>query len=83
MAWIEPLSEDQDHSGTLKRVYSGSKSRAGEVAEIIRVMSPRPDLLEPFLLLYQRLMLAPETTLSRAEREWVAVMTSNFNDCHY
>jgi nucleoside-diphosphate-sugar epimerase len=53
-----------------------------EVAEIIQVMSPRPDLLEPFLELYLRVMRGP-SELSRAEREWVAVLTSDFNDCHY
>jgi alkylhydroperoxidase family enzyme len=82
MSWIEHLREDQDASGILERVYAGCRSRAGEVAEIIQVMSPRPDLLEPFLELYLRVMRGP-SELSRAEREWVAVLTSDFNDCHY
>ena len=75
MAWIEKLSEDQDESGTLARVYSASKSRAGEVAQILQVMSPRPDLLEKFIDLYVQLM-QHSSGLSRAEREWVAVLTS-------
>lgn len=82
MSWIEYLREDQDASGILERVYAGCRSRTGEVAEIIQVMSPRPDLLEPFLELYLRVMRGP-SELSRAEREWVAVLTSDFNDCHY
>ncbi|MDE0959269.1 MAG: peroxidase [Planctomycetota bacterium] len=82
MAWIEPLSEEQDESGILKKIYAGSRSRTGEVAQIIQVMSPRPDLLEPFLELYVRLMHGT-SGLTRAEREWVAVLTSQYNDCHY
>ena len=82
MAWIEKLSEDQDESGTLARVYSASKSRSGEVAQILQVMSPRPDLLEKFIDLYVQLM-QHSSGLSRAEREWVAVLTSQHNDCHY
>ena len=56
MARIEKLSEDQDESGTLARVYSASKSRSGEVAQILQVMSPRPDLVEKFIDLYVQLM---------------------------
>ena len=82
MPWIEPLSQEQDESGLLGRIYAGSRSRAGEVAQIIQVMSPRPDLLEPFLELYIRLMQGT-SGLTRAEREWVAVLTSQYNDCHY
>ena len=39
----------------LARVYAASASRAGEVAQILQVMSPRPDLLEKYLftLFYQ------------------------------
>ena len=82
MPWIDKLTEDQDGSGTLARVYSASKSRAGEVAQILQVMSPRPDLLEKFIDFYVQLM-HHSTGLSRAEREWVAVLTSQHNDCHY
>jgi alkylhydroperoxidase family enzyme len=82
LAWIDHLSEDQDDSEILSRVYAASKSRAGDVAQILQVMSPRPDLLEKFLDFYVQLM-HHSSGLSRAEREWVAVLTSQHNDCHY
>ncbi|MGE4620375.1 MAG: peroxidase [Planctomycetota bacterium] len=82
MARIDHVTEDQDDSEILSRVYADSRSRAGDVAQILKVMSPRPDLLEKFLDFYVQLM-HHSSGLSRAEREWVAVLTSQHNDCHY
>jgi len=82
LAWIDHLSKQEDDSGTLERVYASSRSRVGDVAQILQVMSPRPDLLEKFIDFYVQLMHR-SVGLSRAEREWVAVLTSQHNDCHY
>ncbi|HCW45613.1 MAG: carboxymuconolactone decarboxylase family protein [Planctomycetia bacterium] len=82
MSWITELNPNEDDSGILERVYSAASGRVGSVAQILKVMSLRPDLLELFMRFYVSLM-KEGSGLSCAEKEWVAVLTSQVNDCHY
>lgn len=81
MAWIEQVSEDAA-SGRLAEIYAAARQRAGGVANIIRVLSLRPTLLDSFLQFYLDLMQGP-STLSRTERELLATVTSQANQCFY
>ena len=72
--------ERRDRHG--KKIYDSAKGRAGEVAQIIQVMSLRPQPLATFMRFYTQLMMG-ETTLSRAEKELLATVTSAANSCHY
>ncbi|MFQ5654954.1 MAG: peroxidase [Planctomycetota bacterium] len=81
MAWIRQVSDD-DAEGALKSIYKAARERAGSVANIIRVMSLRPGLLNSFMSFYMRLMKSP-STLSHLERELIATVTSEVNGCFY
>lgn len=81
MAWIETIDED-DASGSLRAVYDHVASSRGKVANILKVHSLRPDTLQAHHDLYRELLFA-RTDLSRAERELIAVVVSDANDCAY
>ncbi|HEX9942725.1 MAG TPA: carboxymuconolactone decarboxylase family protein [Thermoanaerobaculia bacterium] len=82
MAWIRTVAPE-DAGGLLKRIYDGAVRRAGKVFNVLRLQSLRPDVLQAGLELYKALMLSPESPLSRAQREMIAVAVSRANDCHY
>ncbi|MEM7264145.1 MAG: peroxidase [Planctomycetota bacterium] len=81
MAWIEQVSEE-DADGRLARIYEDAKGRAGGIANILRVMSLRPGPLGTFMRLYVQIM-KEDSTVSRADREMLATVTSQVNDCFY
>jgi len=81
MAWIRTIPEDEA-TGDLKRQYEAAVRRAGKVFQIVKLQSPRPDVMRSFMDLYLKLMHAP-SGLSRAEREMVATVVSGANRCHY
>ena len=81
MAWIE-LVPDDEATGTLKQHYDAAINRAGRVYEIVRTMSPNPQVLEASMIFYMKLMKG-RSGVSRKEREMLAVVTSAANDCYY
>ena len=54
----------------------------GELANILKLHSLRPDVLKAHLRLYRSLMFA-DSDLTRRERETIAVAVSVLNQCHY
>ena len=68
--------------GALKKLYDDAIARAGRVYHIVALGSLRPDLLRQFMGFYVTLMRGPGT-LTRAQREAIAVVTSKANACHY
>ena len=81
MAWIE-LVPDDEATGKLKEHYDAAIQRAGRVYEIVRTMSPNPQVLEASMIFYMKLMKG-RSGVSRKEREMLAVVTSAANDCYY
>ncbi len=81
MAWIHQVPEEEA-TGELARIYTGARGRAGGVANILRVMSQRPRLLGTFIQFYVQLMKG-ETELPSREKELLATVTSEVNDCFY
>ncbi|MEM7166883.1 MAG: peroxidase [Planctomycetota bacterium] len=81
MAWIEQVSE-RDATGPIAAIYKSAQERAGGIANIIRVMSLRPKLLNTFMRFYVDLMQG-DSTLSRSDRELLATVTSGVNECFY
>ena len=81
MAWIEQVSEE-DAKGGLEKVYQAARGRAGGIANIIRIMSLRPRPLATFMNLYMQLMIS-DTSMSRADKELLATVTSKSNGCFY
>ena len=81
MAWIDIVSE-KDATGNLERQYKAAVKRAGEVFQIIKIQSLRPDIMRTFMELYIKVMHGA-SGLTRAEREMVATVVSKSNHCHY
>ena len=80
MTWIRTVSPEAA-TGRLKKTYDAAVARAGRVFGIVRSMSLAPAVLDASMGFYQRVMFAPEG-LSRAQRELLATVVSQVNDCH-
>jgi alkylhydroperoxidase family enzyme len=81
MSWIR-LVRPEEATGALAELYRAAVRRAGKVFQIVQAMSPAPHVLESSLSLYRAILFGP-SELSRADREFLAVVTSRANRCHY
>lgn len=81
MAYIQ-IVPPESAVGELRIEYQQAIGRAGKVWNILKVMSPNPSVLRASITLYKRIMHGP-SPLSRAQREMLAVVVSQANDCHY
>jgi uncharacterized peroxidase-related enzyme len=76
------LIEPDDADGLLKDEYDAAVGRAGKVFNIVKAMSLRPEVLKASMDMYRAVMFGP-SGLTRAERELLATVTSQVNECHY
>jgi alkylhydroperoxidase family enzyme len=76
------LIEVEDAEGALRLEYDAAIGRAGKVFNIVKAMSLNPPVLNAAMGLYRAIMFGP-SELSRADRELLATVVSNANDCHY
>lgn len=81
MAYIE-LIDPKNATGLLKRIFDAAMQRAGYIAHIIRVMSQDPKSCEASMGFYGALMKS-NNALTGAQREMLATVVSNVNDCFY
>ncbi len=81
MAYIR-LVEVAEAQGELKQHYDAAVKRAGRLWNIVKTMSPNPPVLAASMNLYVKVMKGP-SSLTRAEREMVAVVVSRANRCFY
>ena len=81
MAYISQISPEEA-TGLLKQAYDLAQDRAGAVANIIRVMSHDVTVLEASMQFYVKLMKSPNA-LSSQQKEMLAAVVSNANDCYY
>ena len=81
MPFIEQI-EPENATGRLKRIYDAALKRAGYIAGIIKVMSQDPGSCEGSMGCYGSLMQA-DNDLPAAQREMLATVVSNVNDCFY
>ncbi len=81
MAWIKTINE-HDADGSLKQIYDEQHRQAGAVANILKVYSLAPEVLQAHLHIY-RAALHATGELNRAQREMIAVAVSAANGCHY
>jgi uncharacterized peroxidase-related enzyme len=83
MAWIE-LVGPEDASGKLKELYDrAAQAGGGRVGPMVRAGSLNPDALEGRMRMHRALMYGRTSSLSRAEREMIAVVTSVANACRF
>jgi uncharacterized peroxidase-related enzyme len=76
------LTGVDEATGLLREEYDAAVARAGKVFNIVAAMSLNPETLRASMGLYRQVMFGP-SELSRAERELLATVVSNANDCHY
>ena len=76
---VVPPDEADDHAA---REYSTAQRRAGRVWNIVSIMSPNGVVMRDSMRLYMATMYA-DSPLARWQREMIAVVTSQVNDCHY
>ena len=81
MAWIETISPD-DAEGPLKKEYDEAITRSGGVANVVSRSSLNPESLAAWGGVYKAVMYGP-SPLERYERELVATVVSQENNCHY
>jgi len=82
MAWIRTVDPSQA-KGLLAKVYRDAVRRAGKVFQVLRIQSPRPEVLEASVALYVEVMHSEKSPLSRARREMIATAVSRANHCFY
>lgn len=74
---------EEKAEGKLKKIYDRlTGPNNPRVANILKVHSLHPDVLEAHLGLYRSIMFG-KSGLSRAQREMIAIVVSNINACHY
>ena len=81
MAWIQMIDEDEGGQPLID-AFAAVRGARGEIANILKIHSLRPDVLIAHLDLYRKLMFG-RSELTRMERETIAVAVSVLNHCHY
>lgn len=81
MPHIHVLDYDET-TGVARREYDAAMRRAGRIWNIVSIQSQLPEVMRDSMRIYQSIMFGP-SPLTRAQREMMAVVTSQANDCHY
>ncbi len=81
MAHVPPIPYDEA-GPKLRKEYDKALRRAGRIWNIVAIQSHNPAALKDSIRLYSTLMFG-ESPLSRAQREMIAVVTSQINECGY
>jgi alkylhydroperoxidase family enzyme len=72
----------EEATGVARGEYDAATRRAGRVWNIVSIQSQLPEVMRDSMRLYSSIMFGA-SPLSRAQREMIAVVTSNSNECHY
>ncbi len=81
MPYIEKLGPE-NADPIARREYDKAMRRAGRIWNIVSIMSPNGAVMRDSMRLYGSTMFG-ESPLSRAQREMIAVVTSQLNACEY
>ena len=81
MAYIDTIDID-DAEGIVKEEYRKGIKRSGKVYNILKIMSRSPLALKESMRLYLAIMFG-ESDLSHSQREMLATVVSQINNCHY
>ncbi len=72
----------EESTGALRREFDKAMKRAGRIWNIVAIMSQNPEALRDSIRFYSTIMFG-ESPLSRVQREMLAVVTSQVNECVY
>ena len=81
MTWIKTVPVDKAE-GLVKKMYEDGLKRAGKVSQVVQSMSINPDILRTSIRFYSSVMLE-KSSLSRVQRELLAVVVSTSLKCNY
>ncbi len=81
MPWIDQVPVDEA-TGPLKREFDKAIRRAGRIWHIVHIMSQNPLVLKASMDLYVAIMYG-RSSLTRAQRELLATVTSAELECFY
>ncbi len=76
------IIEPEESAGRLKEIYSHLEQQRGQIAEVHKMQSLRPESIVKHMDLYMEIMFS-RSELSRAQREMMAVVVSTANSCNY
>lgn len=71
-----------ESSGVVREEYDAAVARAGRIWNIVSIQSQLPEVMRDSMRIYRTIMYG-KSKLSRAQREMMAVVTSQANECHY
>ncbi len=80
-AWIKVVEESEAH-GELAKIYDEVRESRGRVSNVMKVHSLDPEAMKLHLQLYLHLMYG-KSSITRTQREMIAVLVSQLNGCHY
>jgi len=78
-----PFPEPDSLPEDIQKYMSVCQEKLGFIPNVIKAFSLRPEKLRTFISKYNELMLTDDTTLTRLEREMIAVVVSSYNHCVY
>lgn len=81
MAFIKYITYE-NASDELKKLYETLGGESKQPANVVRIASPNPKVMETMIPFYRAIMYNP-SPLSRQQREMIAIVTSVINQCHY
>jgi alkylhydroperoxidase family enzyme len=81
MPYIDEVHPD-DADPVARREYDKAMRRAGRIWNIVSIMSPNGEIMRESMRLYGASMFG-DSPLTRAQREMIAVVTSQANECRY
>jgi uncharacterized peroxidase-related enzyme len=74
--------QPEDAEGRLKEIYTEIVQKRGQLAEVHKIQSLRPESIVKHIDLYMEIMFS-KSELSRTHREMMAVVVSMANQCSY
>lgn len=76
------IIQPEEANGRLQEIYKEIEKQRGQVAEVLKIQSLRPESIVIHMDLYLEIMFS-RSELSRAQREMIAVVVSVANNCTY
>jgi alkylhydroperoxidase family enzyme len=81
MPYIEEV-QPEAATGATAREYDKAMRRAGRVWNVVSIMSPNGEVMRDSMRFYGTIMFG-DSPLTRSQREMIAVVTSQINECAY
>ncbi|HEX6302013.1 MAG TPA: carboxymuconolactone decarboxylase family protein [Acidimicrobiia bacterium] len=78
---IHVLDYDET-TGVARGEYDAALRRVGRIWNIVSIQCQLPEVMRDSMRIYRSIMYGP-SPLTRAQREMMAVVTSQVNECHY